>query len=79
MLWNIKYPLVHHLFFTLLTYYLSLQVKYVNCQIRQQQIQISGTSVDEWRGYFRKEHSLAKPYQGFYIISIICFTASEEA
>lgn len=79
MLWNITYLLSHHLFFFFLTHYLSLQIKNVNGQQLQQQqrIQLSDTSVDEWRGYFRKEHSLAKPYQGYYIMFIyhinVCF------
>uniref|UniRef100_A0A914ZL46 L-type lectin-like domain-containing protein n=1 Tax=Parascaris univalens TaxID=6257 RepID=A0A914ZL46_PARUN len=25
---------------------------------------VQGTSVNEWRGYYRREHSLVKPYQG---------------
>ncbi|VDM42339.1 unnamed protein product [Toxocara canis] len=25
---------------------------------------VEGTSVNEWRGYYRREHSLVKPYQG---------------
>uniref|UniRef100_A0A1I8EHN6 Intracellular lectin protein 2 n=2 Tax=Wuchereria bancrofti TaxID=6293 RepID=A0A1I8EHN6_WUCBA len=59
--------LTHHLFIPFLTYYLSLQIRNTYGQQQQQQqqrLQLSDTSVDEWRGYFRKEHSLAKPYQG---------------
>jgi hypothetical protein len=25
---------------------------------------IEGSSVNEWRGYYKREHSLIKPYQG---------------
>ncbi|EJD75847.1 hypothetical protein LOAG_17099 [Loa loa] len=63
MLWSIMYPLAHHLFLPFLAYCLSVQVMSANGQ-QQEQIQLSDTSVDEWRGYYRKEHSLAKPYQG---------------
>lgn len=27
---------------------------------------IDGTSVAEWRGYFKREHSLIRPYQGAF-------------
>ncbi len=25
---------------------------------------VEGSSVNEWRGYYKREHSLIKPYQG---------------
>ncbi|VDK62941.1 unnamed protein product [Onchocerca ochengi] len=62
MLWNIAYRLSYHLFLPLLIFYTLLQVK--NASGQQQRIQLINTPADEWRGYYRKEHSLAKPYQG---------------
>lgn len=64
------YLLSHHLFFFFLAYHLSLRAINANDQ-QQQRVQLSGTSVDEWRGYFRKEHSLAKPYQGYLRVVLI--------
>lgn len=60
--WSVMYLLSNHLFLHFIIYYLSLRVHNASGQEQQ----ISDTSVDEWRGYFRKEHSLAKPYQGYY-------------
>ncbi|VDN44164.1 unnamed protein product [Gongylonema pulchrum] len=31
-------------------------------------VAVDGTSVNEWRGYYKKEHSLVKPYQGHLVI-----------
>ncbi|VDN02507.1 unnamed protein product [Thelazia callipaeda] len=64
--------LLYYLFY-LLVYCLFLQVS----TGVEEPTNLEGTSVNEWRGYYRKEHSLAKPYQGsitflFISTSVIC-------